>query len=138
MKSRIAGPGSIGRSMPEGVPAAFIRVLTDLTAWFADAHVSAMVVGGVAVSILGRPRATRDIDVLTTLSDDRWAEALSSAARHGIAARVASPLEFARRTRVLLLRHEESGIDVDIILGGFPTKGKQSGAAGCTISAGRR
>lgn len=34
--------------------------------------------------------------------------------------RIENPLEFARRTRVLLLRHTESGIDIDIILSGLP------------------
>ena len=31
-----------------------------------------------------------------------------------------NPVEFARRTRVLLLRHTESGIDIDVILSGLP------------------
>jgi hypothetical protein len=35
-------------------------------------------------------------------------------------ARIEKPLEFARRTRVLLLRHVESGIDIDVILSGLP------------------
>lgn len=106
--------------MPDRVPKSFIKVLTDLTEWFRDAQLSAMVVGGVAASILGRPRATRDIDVLVILSQDKWAEALSSAERHGIAPRIEAPLEFAYRTRVLLLRHLESGVDIDLILGRLP------------------
>jgi hypothetical protein len=99
------------------VPQGFLKVLTDLTEWFGDAGLSAMVVGGVAASILGRPRATRDIDALVILSEDKWSGALSAAAKHGILPRIDEPLEFARRTRVLLLRHVESGIDIDIILG---------------------
>lgn len=34
--------------------------------------------------------------------------------------RVAEPLEFARRTRVLLLTHEKSAVDIDVILGRLP------------------
>ncbi len=38
-----------------------------------------MVVGGVAASILGRPRAMRDIDALAVASDDQWAAMLATA-----------------------------------------------------------
>ncbi len=103
--------------MAERVPSAFLSVLSDLTGWLESTHVPAMVIGGVAASILGRPRATRDIDALVLLSEDRWAAALADAQSHGIIARVEEPLDFARRSRVLLLRHAESGVDIDIILG---------------------
>ena len=106
--------------MPERVPAAFLRVLEDLTGWLDGAGVPAMVVGGVAASILGRPRATRDIDSLVILSEDRWSAVLTQALDHGIVARIEQPLDFARRTRVLLLRHTDSGIDIDVILGRLP------------------
>lgn len=79
-----------------------------------------MVVGGVAASILGRPRATRDIDALAILPEDMWAATLAAAAGHGIIARVDEPLEFARKTRTLLLRHVESAVDIDVILGRLP------------------
>jgi hypothetical protein len=106
--------------MPDRVPQAFLKVLRNLTEWFSDAQLGAMVIGGVAASILGRPRATRDIDVLAMLAEDKWAAALHDAERHGIAPRIEEPLEFARRTRVLLLRHVESGIDIDLVLGRLP------------------
>lgn len=79
-----------------------------------------MIVGGVAASILGRPRATRDIDALMTVPDDEWPQLLSTARRHGIEPRIEQPIEFARRTRVLLMRHLPSAIDIDLILGRLP------------------
>jgi hypothetical protein len=79
-----------------------------------------MIVGGIAASILGRPRATRDIDALAVASDDQWSQLLGSSKAHGILPRIENPLEFARRTRVLLLRHTDSGIDIDIILSALP------------------
>ena len=103
--------------MPERVPPAFLQVLADLTGWLERARVPAMLVGGVAASILGRPRATRDIDALITLPEKAWAALLGGAGRYGIEARIADPLDFAHRTRVLLLRHTVSGIDIDVILG---------------------
>ncbi|MGH8263642.1 MAG: nucleotidyltransferase [Steroidobacteraceae bacterium] len=95
-------------------------MLADLTGWLQAAQVPAMVVGGVAASILGRPRATRDIDALVMLPEGKWAAVLAAAASHGIAPRIEEPLKFALRTRVLLLRHAESGVDIDVILGRLP------------------
>lgn len=103
--------------MAEPVPQPFLKTLAALTRWLEDVRAPAMIVGGVAASVLGRPRATRDIDALAAVPEDRWVALLESAAKHGLAPRVADPLAFMRRTRVLLLRFEESGIDVDVILG---------------------
>jgi len=106
--------------VPEHVPEAFLKVLADLTNWLESANAPAMVVGGIAASILGRPRATRDIDSLAFVPEERWTALLAEAGNHGIGPRIEQPLDFARRTRVLLLRHADSGIDIDIILGRLP------------------
>ncbi len=106
--------------MTERVPRLFVTALADLTQWLEAAGIPAMVVGGVAASILGRPRTTRDIDALAVAPDDQWTQLLKSSKTHGILPRIENPLEFARRTRVLLLRHAASGIDIDIILSGLP------------------
>jgi predicted nucleotidyltransferase len=106
--------------VPDEVPRLFLAVLADLNGWLDEARIPSMIVGGIAVSLLGRPRATRDIDALAMLPDDQWSSALANAARYGMVARIEDPLEFARRTRVLLLRHERSGIDIDVILGRLP------------------
>jgi hypothetical protein len=106
--------------VPERVPAAFLAVLADLTGWLEGSRIPAVVIGGVAAAILGRPRATRDIDSLAILPENEWSTALASAAKHGLVPRVDQPLEFARRTRVLLLRHADSAIDIDVILGRLP------------------
>jgi predicted nucleotidyltransferase len=102
------------------VPHPFVNALSDLTRWLEAAGIPSMIIGGIAASILGRPRATRDIDVLAVAADDQWTRLLDSSKVHGIIARIENPLEFARRTRVLLLRHTESGIDIDVILSGLP------------------
>lgn len=106
--------------MTERVPRLFVTALADLTQWLEASGVPAMIVGGIAASILGRPRATRDIDALAMAPDEQWARLLGSSEDHGILPRIENPLEFAHRTRVLLLRHTESGIDIDVILGGLP------------------
>jgi hypothetical protein len=106
--------------MPEPVPEPFLKVLAGLTGWLHAAGVPAMLVGGVAASIMGRPRATRDIDCLVIVPEEQWAALLDAAEDHGIVARIDQPLEFARRTRVLLVRHASTGIDIDVIFGRLP------------------
>ena len=77
-------------------------------------------IGGIASSLLGQPRLTRDIDVLIQLEDSYWERFLSAGARFGFRARLQDALAFARRSRVLLIRHEPSGVDIDIALAGLP------------------
>lgn len=115
--------------MVESVPQPFLKTLAALTRWLDEARVPAMIVGGVAASVLGRPRATRDIDALAVVPEDQWAALLETAAAHGMVARVADPLAFMRRTRVLLLRFQESAIDIDVILGGLPFEEEAVGRA---------
>lgn len=84
-------------------------------------RIRGMIIGGVAASLLGRPRMTRDVDVVVWLEEPKqWRSFLTKAARHGIEPRIADVLEFASRSRVLLLRHVPSGIDVDVSLGSLP------------------
>ena len=79
-----------------------------------------MIIGGVAASILGQPRLTQDVDALAILPEADWANAVATAASHGIRPRIENPLDFARRSRVLLMRHAESGIDIDVTFGRLP------------------
>ncbi|HDN80168.1 MAG TPA: hypothetical protein ENG33_06875 [Chloroflexi bacterium] len=79
-----------------------------------------VIIGGVAASILGKPRLTADVDVMILLSVDDLPAFLEAAAQEGLEPRIPDALDFARRHRVLLLRHRESGINVDISLGILP------------------
>lgn len=105
--------------MTERVPQTLLAPLADLGRWLEATRTQAVIVGGVAVSFLGRPRFTHDIDALAILSEQAWEGALAAAPAYGIVPRIEKPLEFARRTRVLLLRHTPSAIDIDVILGGL-------------------
>jgi hypothetical protein len=99
------------------VPATLLAALADLVKWLDDTKVPSMIIGGVAASVLGRPRLTQDVDALAILPEADWANAVSTAARHGIHPRIENPVDFARRSRVLLMRHAESGIDIDVTFG---------------------
>ena len=97
-----------------------LTVLRHLVAWLQAGKVQGVVIGGVAASLWGRPRLTRDLDALVLLEEGRWGEFLAAAAEHGFLPRRADGLAFARETRVLLVRHGESGIDVDLVFGSLP------------------
>jgi hypothetical protein len=94
--------------------------LADLGKWLDAISVQAVIVGGVAAAFLGRPRFTQDIDALAMIPTEEWGAALAAAPRFGIVARIDDALSFAQEARVLLLRHAQSAVDIDLILGGLP------------------
>jgi len=92
-----------------------------LVAWSKASGVPMLVIGGVAVSILSKPRTTKDVDVVAWLPDqDAWRAFLTDGERHGIVPRIPDALGFALRSRVLLLRHEPSGVPIDVSMGALP------------------
>jgi hypothetical protein len=95
-------------------------VLSDLGAWFKTEGASWVVIGGVAVSLLGRPRPTRNVDALVSMSARRWPKFLEAGERLGFVPRRPDYLPFARETKVLQMRHQKSGLDVDIVFGSLP------------------
>jgi hypothetical protein len=97
-----------------------IAPLPDLVRWWQSQQVSGLVIGGLAVSLLGRPRVTRDVDAMVLLPEDRWSVFLDAGAAFGFVPRLPDALAFAHEARVLLLRHQPTGIDVDVALGCLP------------------
>ena len=79
-----------------------------------------IIIGGVAASLLGKPRLTADVDAVILLSVEDLPLLMEATAQEGLVPRITNAEEFARRHRVLLLRHQESGINVDISLGMLP------------------
>ena len=105
--------------------------LAALIGWLRDENTRYMVIGGVAASLLGRPRMTRDVDVLVWIEDDAlWPGFLASGRAHGFVPRVADAIGFASVSRVLLVRHVSGSIDVDISLGGIPFEDEALARAG--------
>ncbi len=100
--------------------APLLTILRHLVAWLQAGKVQGVVIGGVAASLWGRPRLTWDVDALVLLEEGRWGEFLAAGAGHGFLPRRADALAFARETRVLLVRHGESGIDLDLVFGSLP------------------
>jgi hypothetical protein len=100
--------------------APLLTILRHLVAWLQAGKVQGVVIGGVAASLWGRPRLTRDVDALVLLEEGRWGEFLAAGAGHGFLPRRADALAFARETRVLLVHHGKSGIDLDLVFGSLP------------------
>lgn len=95
-----------------------LRPLEAMMRWFDAAGVRAAIIGGVAASLLGKPRLTKDIDAVVM---DAEAEALiESGARYGFQPRIPDAVDFARNTRMLLLRFTDGEIDIDLSLGALP------------------
>ena len=79
-----------------------------------------VLIGGIAASLLGTPRLTVDLDAVFLLSLEEVPGLLLEASGLGIEPRILGIIEFARKNRVLLLRHTDSGTDIDLSLGILP------------------
>ena len=91
-----------------------------MSEWLDTAAVPGAIIGGVAASVLGRPRLTEDIDVLVILERRDWAPFLETGREFGFAPRIDDALDFAETSRVLLVLHQPSGIPIDVVLGALP------------------
>ena len=100
--------------------APLLAAIRDLVAWLHDTAVPGTIIGGVAASLLGRPRVTRDIDAFVMLDESKWAAFLAQGMTCGFVPRLPDAVAFAHQARVLLVRHEASGIDLDIAFGALP------------------
>lgn len=101
------------------LPGSFEETLRALALWFESDEVPYTTVGGMAVSLLGQPRATQDIDVVIWLGERPWDSFVIAGEGRGFVRRIPDVLEFAARTRVILLRHG-SGVSVDVSCGALP------------------
>ncbi len=94
-----------------------IQAVQNLIVQFNDQGV---IIGGVATSLMGAPRYTVDVDVVILLGLEDLPQLIKAAAAQNIEPRIPDSIDFARKNRVLLLRHTPSGVDVDISLGVLP------------------
>jgi predicted nucleotidyltransferase len=79
-----------------------------------------VIIGGIAVGFLGKPRFTADIDAVFLLSTKDIPHFLELARAEGIVPRISDAADFAQRNRVLLLKHGATETDIDISLGILP------------------
>jgi predicted nucleotidyltransferase len=79
-----------------------------------------VVIGGIASSLLGKARLTADLDVMILLSINDIPDLIREAENAGLEMRIDKADEFARKNRVLLLRHRDNATNIDITLGNLP------------------
>jgi hypothetical protein len=79
-----------------------------------------VVIGGIAASVLGRARFTEDLDAMFLLSIQDVSRLLEEAKKEGMETRRQNPVEFAKKNRMLLLRHTATNTNIDISLGIMP------------------
>lgn len=100
--------------------APLLAALKDLNTWFQVEKIQGIVIGGVAASILGRPRVTRDVDAMVLIDNDAWSGFLNIGTQFGFFPRHPDPIAFAIKNRVFLVHHKPSGVDIDISIGVLP------------------
>ena len=79
-----------------------------------------VIIGGIAVGFLGRPRFTADVDAVFLLSTNDISQFVKLAQAEDIFPRIPEAEDFARKNRVLLMRHKPTETDIDISLGILP------------------
>ena len=79
-----------------------------------------MVIGGVAVSLLSKPRFTADVDIVALIDDDKLSSVIPKASQYDLFPRIKNCEKFAQENRMLLFFHKPSGISIDISLGLLP------------------
>ena len=79
-----------------------------------------VIIGGIAVGFLGKPRFTADVDAVFLLTTQDIPQFLELARTENIFPRIQNAEEFARKNRILLLKHNPTETDIDISLGILP------------------
>jgi hypothetical protein len=75
-----------------------------------------MVIGGIAIIARGVRRFTTDIAAAVRGDAIRPEQLVDALAKFGIVPRIVDALPFAEANLVLLLRHQETGVDLDVSL----------------------
>lgn len=79
-----------------------------------------VVIGGIAASVLGQARYTEDLHAMILLSTRDIPQFLEAAKQEGIEPRIENAVDFAKKSRVLLLHHIITDTNIDISLGILP------------------
>jgi len=98
----------------------FIEPLESLQRLLSQFGDRGVIIGGTAVSVLGKARFTDDIDAMLLLSTQEIPHFMKAAKEEGIEPRIEDAAGFARKNRVLLMRHVITNTNIDISLGVLP------------------
>lgn len=98
----------------------YLAALRDLNAALNDLGIEAVVIGGVAVSLMAQPRYTEDVDAIILFDVEAVNDLLASLDAHSFHPRFAGMAEFATQARLVTVVHEPTRTVVDIMLGCMP------------------
>ncbi len=98
----------------------FAGALRAVAAALRDISAPSMIIGGVAVIAAGVPRETIDIDATVLGRTSDLDSVVAAFARHDVVPRTRDALQFARERQVLLLRHEPTGVTIEVSFGWLP------------------
>jgi hypothetical protein len=114
---RCAADGRASKSVPRKSPDTLLeRAFSGLTGALGRARVPFMMIGGVAVIAHGVKRLTTDVDAVVQGNAVDVAALVRALARAGIAPRIERVELFARANLVLLMRHVETSVELDVSL----------------------
>jgi predicted nucleotidyltransferase len=105
-----------GTPLKPTIAAAVRTVATALS----ELPMPAMIIGGIAVIARGVPRLTRDVDATVAGGAMELPALLEVLRAHELVPRIDDALPFAAANQVVLLRHEPSGVDVDLSIAWLP------------------
>ncbi|HKR63359.1 MAG TPA: nucleotidyl transferase AbiEii/AbiGii toxin family protein [Thermoanaerobaculia bacterium] len=98
----------------------FAAALRALAAALNEIPAPSMIIGGIAVIAAGVPRETVDIDAAILGRDVTAERVIAILGRHDITPRIDDALSFVRDRQVLLLRHEPTGVTIEISFAWLP------------------
>ena len=99
----------------------FLAALRAVAGALEESGAPSAIIGGVSVVARGVARFTADIDASIDGAQAGDLEALLRLlGRHGIVPRIQDALGFVRQSQVLLLEHQQSGIEVDLSIAWIP------------------
>lgn len=113
-----------------GLSKGITRALEELAPVLDKHRGRSLVIGGIAVIARGVPRVTRDIDIAFSGADVTLQGLVADLERAGIVSRIDDALAFAAESQVLLSRHAETGVDIDVSLAWLPFELEAIAAAG--------
>lgn len=112
-----APPGSGAPRNPSGPASGVAELLRAFQDVARRLRVPWYVFGAQAVAAYGVPRTTADVDITVMLGTTAVAKMVAALQQAGFALKIADPA-FVSETRVLPVKHVDSGWDLDVVLAG--------------------
>jgi hypothetical protein len=113
------GPGS-ARGGAVAVEEPLTAAIRSVAAALKTLAAPSMIIGGVAVIAAGVARQTIDVDATSLGREAELQEVVAAFARQGITPRIDDALEFARERQVLLLKHDPTGVTIEVSFAWLP------------------